>query len=56
MIVAAPTTSRPQPEEATEMAVPDFQSLFLPILKLAADGQVHTLADAMDFVAQAFAL
>ena len=38
------------------MAVPDFQRLMLPVLTLAADGQVHTLADAAEHVARAFQL
>jgi len=38
------------------MAVPDFQRLMLPILELAGDGQVHTLADAIEYVAQQFLL
>lgn len=38
------------------MAVPDFQSLMLPMLKLAADNQPHTLADAMERLALEFRL
>src|ERR1700720_22151 len=34
------------------MAVPDFQSLMLPLLKLASDGQVHTPAEVVDRLAQ----
>src|SRR5438132_407617 len=30
------------------MAVPDFQTLMLPLLKLASDGQRHTLAEAVE--------
>jgi hypothetical protein len=38
------------------MTVPDFQRLMLPILKLAADGQVHALADTVDHLARVFDL
>jgi len=33
------------------VAVPDFQSLMLPLLKLAADGQPHSLAEAREALA-----
>jgi len=36
--------------------VPDFQSLMLPLLKLAADGQPHSLGDARDALAAQFGL
>jgi hypothetical protein len=38
------------------MAVPDFQSLMLPLLKLVSDGQQHTLAEAVERLAQEFQL
>src|SRR5450755_3604365 len=38
------------------MAVPDFQSLMLPLLKLAGDGQQHTLAEVVERLAQEFQL
>jgi hypothetical protein len=38
------------------MAVPDFQSLMLPLLKLAADGEQHTSAEAVELLAQEFQL
>jgi restriction system protein len=38
------------------MAVPDFQSLMLPLLKLAGDGQQHTLAETVEGLAQVFQL
>jgi hypothetical protein len=38
------------------MAVPDFQTLMLPLLKLANDGQQHTHADAVERLAQEFQL
>lgn len=34
------------------MAVPDFQLIMLPLLKLAGDGQEHTLSEAIDVLAQ----
>ena len=38
------------------MAVPDFQTLMLPLLKLASDGQQHTFAEAVERLAQEFQL
>lgn len=38
------------------MAVPDFQTLMLPLLKLASDGQQHNLAEAIERLAQEFQL
>lgn len=38
------------------MAVPDFQSFMLPLLKLASDGAEHTLTEAIDKLAQEFQL
>lgn len=38
------------------MAVPDFQSVLLPLLKLAADGQEHTMAEAISGLANEFNL
>ncbi len=38
------------------MAVPDFQTLMLPLLKLATDGQSHSLAEARDVLATQFGL
>ncbi len=38
------------------MAVPDFQSFMLPLLKLAADGQEHSLTEAVERLAQEFQL
>src|SRR5438128_8484910 len=38
------------------MAVPDFQSLMLPLLKFAADGQQHSLVEARENLAKEFAL
>jgi restriction system protein len=36
------------------MAVPDFQTLMLPLLKLVSDGQRHTLSEAIEQLAQEF--
>ncbi len=38
------------------MAVPDFQSCMLPLMQLAADGQVHTSDEAIETLAQHFQL
>jgi len=38
------------------MAVPDFQTLMLPLLKLASGGERHTLAEAVEQLAQEFQL
>src|SRR5262249_1998602 len=42
--------------EVHNMAVPDFQTLMLPLLKLASDGQPHTTAEAVAQLAQEFQL
>lgn len=38
------------------MAVPDFQSLTLPLLKVAADGQEHSMSEARELLASEFKL
>ncbi len=38
------------------MAIPDYQSVMLPLLRLAADGQEHALRDATERMADAFKL
>ena len=38
------------------MAVPDFQSVMLPLLELASDGQEHVVAEAVDRLAEHFDL
>jgi restriction system protein len=38
------------------MPVPDFQTVMLPLLKIASDGQEHTLLDADEKLAAAFGL
>jgi restriction system protein len=38
------------------VAVPDFQSLMLPLLRISADGQEHRLADTRDVLAVEFKL
>lgn len=38
------------------MAVPDFQTLMLPLLKLASDCRQHTLAEAVEQLAEQFQL
>jgi restriction system protein len=34
------------------MPIPDFQSLMLPLLELAADGREHSLSEARDALAE----
>lgn len=38
------------------MAVPDYQSLMLPLLKIAADGNEHSLSESVETLAQRFNL
>jgi restriction system protein len=38
------------------MTVPDFQTLMLPLLQIAGDGQEHSLSEAIDALAELFAL
>ena len=38
------------------MAIPDFQSVMLPLLKFCADGQEHTNREAIDALSQEFGL
>lgn len=38
------------------MSIPDFQSLMLPLMKFANDGQEHKLRDAIDYLANLFKL
>ncbi len=38
------------------MAIPDYQSLMLPLLKLAQDGQDHSLSESIDTLALEFRL
>ena len=38
------------------MAIPDYQSLMLPLLKLAQDGQDNSLSEAIDTLALEFGL
>jgi len=38
------------------MAVPDYQSIMLPLLKLAGDKQEHTIREAIDYIAETFKL
>ena len=38
------------------MAVPDFQSFMLPLLKLTADGEEHSLAEAVERLGHEFQL
>lgn len=38
------------------MAIPDYQSIMLPLLELAGDDQIHRAHDAVDLLAQQFKL
>jgi restriction system protein len=38
------------------MGVPDFQSFFVPLLRVASDGREHTLGEARDAIARHFGL
>jgi len=38
------------------MSVPDFQSLMLPLLKMAADGNEHSLVESREVLAREFSL
>src|SRR6187431_131176 len=38
------------------MAIPDFQTLMLPLLELAGDGQQHTSVETVESLAQRFQL
>ena len=38
------------------MAIPDYQSLMLPVLKLASDGKEHKFSSAVEELADEFGL
>jgi restriction system protein len=38
------------------MGIPTFQEVMLPILKLTADGQTHTVKECVEYLEQAFNL
>jgi len=38
------------------MAIPDYQTIMVPLLKFAIDKQEHSLRDAVDFLADEFQL
>jgi restriction system protein len=38
------------------MAVPDFQTLMLPLLELAGDGNEHAMSEAVEYIAKRFTL
>ena len=38
------------------MTIPDYQTLMLPILRLAGDGQEHRFRDAVETLATEFAI
>ena len=38
------------------MSIPDYQSLMLPILRIASDGEIHKFRDSIEILADEFAL
>jgi restriction system protein len=36
------------------MPIPDFQTLMLPLLQIASDGKIHSLRDAVEFLANEY--
>ncbi len=38
------------------MAIPDYQTIMLPLLRLAADGQEHSVRDTIEQLADGFGL
>jgi restriction system protein len=38
------------------MAIPDFQSLMLPLMRIATDRQTHLFRDAVEVIAREFGL
>ena len=38
------------------MAIPDFQSIMLPLLRFAADGNEHSLREAIEGLSETFGL
>ena len=38
------------------MAIPDYQTIMLPLLKFTGDGQEHSLRESIDFLADEFSL
>ncbi len=38
------------------MAIPDFQSIMLPVLEFTGDGKEHSIRDAIDHVGEKFGL
>ena len=39
-----------------EMAIPDYQTLMLPLLEIASDGEEHSLKEAVDELSEQFHL
>ena len=38
------------------MAIPDFQSIMLPLMQYASDGKEHTLRESIEYLAKQFNL
>src|SRR6266516_1032880 len=41
---------------SSAMAVPDFQSIFIPVLKVASDGNEHSLSETIETIARQLGL
>jgi restriction system protein len=52
MIAAKPLDA----ERDHSMAIPDFQSLMLPLVKVLGDGQERTMREVTDLLAESFHL
>src|SRR5262245_45647139 len=48
--VATPHRRSPKPRD--EMAIPDFQTFMLPLLKMTADGEEHSLTEVIERLLQ----
>ncbi|MFQ5799588.1 MAG: winged helix-turn-helix domain-containing protein [Bacteroidota bacterium] len=43
-------------EDVEDMAVPDYQSIMLPLLKIVSGGQQHTIREVINALAEQFEL
>jgi len=51
-----PRDVRPTERRGTRVAIPDYQSIMLPLLRFAGDGQEHSLRETIDALADTFRL
>lgn len=57
LLVESNSYSMPQEDyQRNRMPIPDFQTLMLPLLQLAADGQEYPVRDARETLADQFTL